>query len=250
MCYESIERVVFFISIVIIVIFVLLILFISYRVTFASDLPKTVYDFETESLKTGDILGVGYRHPFGWFVTAWSGSIWSHTGIVWRDPKNDEVFVLEAGNYGGKYNGVIKIPIVVWVRINKGSHIGLSRLKTKDGRVLCPKKVMKNFKKLKKYVLLDTYSWRWYRLLRKKPYFKQTRTNYTCYELIVELFQECGVIKKLYSCSSYFPTDIMEGRIDLECGYEYTKPILLNVEYYNRLAKIENDGNKKKKCCC
>ena len=221
-------------------------LFASFRVTTPHDLPKITEDIDIHTLRTGDVLGVGYTHPFGWFVKAWSGSVWSHTGIVWKNPEDGQVYVLEAAMYHEPYRGVFKIPILDWIRINRKSYIGLARLK---GPPIDPVKLIQVFEERKKHVELEGYNWRWYRLLFKTPFYEETRKRYTCYEIVVVLLQDIGVIKKLYTCSSYWPWHVMTGNIHTTKGYKFESAVLLDVDKLMDLRRAEQKiGNSKGRC--
>jgi hypothetical protein len=238
------EKNIFIILSISIILFFVIFAFCSLRVTCADDVPDITVEFDPYSLRTGDILSVGYRQAFGWFVTGWSGSIWSHVGIVWVDPDNGEIFVLEAANYGGNYKGVIKIPISRWTRINRKSYLGLSRLR---GRCPDSKALIEAFEKRKSYAKLESYNWRWYRLLYTTPYFEETRSNYTCYELVITMLQDAGIMRKINACSSYFPLHITHGRIELEPGYRLLPPLLLDVTKFNKIRDIEEESSTNSK---
>jgi hypothetical protein len=236
------EQTMLWILVPILIIVLLLIVIIAARVAFTDDRPQKIEEVDFNTLNTGDILGVGYTHPFGWFVTAWSGSVWSHTGIVWKDPESGEIFVLEAAMYHGQYRGVFKIPLVLWLRINRKFHLGVTRLK---GKPVDPVQLLEAFEKRKAYVKLESYNWRWYRLLYKQRYFEDNRKSYTCYEIVVTVLQDIGVIKKKYACSSYFPCDIMTGRISMEEGYHLEPPVMLDVKKHTMLREAEERNRNK-----
>lgn len=240
------EIILLVILIPIVVIALLFVVIGAFRISACSDLPKVMYDIDFDSINTGDILGVGYTHPFGWFVKAWSGSTWSHTGIAWRDPDDGQLYVLEAATYSKTYQGVMKIPIVNWIRFNRKSHIGISKLR---GKTLDPIVLINAFEKRSKYLKLEPYNLSWYRLLYKTPYYDQKRESYTCYEIVITILQDVGVIRKKYTCSSYFPCDIMEGRIDLSKDYTLDPPRLLNVEHHTKLRQAEDHSKNKAGGC-
>jgi hypothetical protein len=243
---ELLEQVLLWILIPLLLIILLLFLVGSYRIYICNDLPKRTHNLDFNSMNTGDILGVGYTHPFGWFVKAWSCSNWSHTGIVWRSPDDGQLYVLEAAIYGDVYSGVIKIPIVSWLRFNRKSHIGISRLK---GKPIDPIALINAFEVRKKYVKLESYNWKWYRLLLKKPFFEETRSMYTCYEIVVSVLQDVGVVSKKYACSSYFPCDIMSGNIDLCKGYNIEPAMLLDTDKHTQLRRIEDRSKPRTGTC-
>jgi hypothetical protein len=244
MDYPLLEQILLWILIPILVIIFLLLLLAVARIAVSCDKPKITKDLDFGSLKTGDILGVGYTHPFGWFVTAWSCSVWSHTGIVWVDPNNSEIYVLEAAMYHGIFKGVIKIPLPIWVRINRNYNIGVVHVR---GKTVDPGALMDAFEARKKYVRLESYNWKWYRLLFKTPYYEEIRSKYTCYELVTTILQDVGVIAKKYTCSSYFPRQIMNGDVELCEGYIFEPPYMLDVTKHTRLRQAEDYSHYKRK---
>lgn len=243
---ESLERILIYILLPIVFIILIMIVVAAFRVACCNDLPKKMEDLDLTKLKTGDIIGVGYTHPFGWFVKAWSGSVWSHTGIIWEDPITNEIYVLEAAMYTGKYRGVIKIPLVNWIRFNRKSHIGVARLK---GKTVDPNELLKAFEKRQSKVKLESYNWRWHRLLYTTPFYEETRTKYTCYEIVVNTLQDVGVIRKIHTSSSYFPYRIMSGDIPLSNGYIIEPAILLDVKEHTRLRQIEDKSYNNRGSC-
>lgn len=243
---SSAEIVLFWFLFIIVIISLLIFLIASFRATARNDLPKTTEDININTLRTGDVLGVGYTHPFGWFVKAWSGSMWSHTGIVWKDPQDNQIYVLEAAMYHDPYKGVFRIPILDWLRINRKSYIGLARLK---GKSLDPVALIQAFEERKKHVELEGYNWRWYRLLFRTPYHEETRKRYTCYEIVVIILQDVGVVRKLYTCSSYWPYHVMKGQIHTTKGYSYDDAVLLNVENVMDLRRAEEKMRSSKGRC-
>lgn len=233
---NSFEKILLYVLLPIVLISLILIVVASFRIACCNDLPKITEDLDLTKLKTGDIIGVGYTHPFGWFVKAWSGSTWSHTGIIWEDPITNEMFVLEAATYSKEYSGVIKIPIVNWIRFNRKSHIGVARLK---GRTVDPNHLIIAFENRQRIVELESYNWRWHRLLYTTPFYEETRTKYTCYEIVINTLQDVGVIKKLHTSSSYFPYRIMSGDVPMTNGYVIEPAILLDVSEHTRLRQME-----------
>jgi hypothetical protein len=120
---------------------------------------------------------------------------------------------------------VFCVPIEKWFRFNKNCTLGLARLQKSQ----CIATALRdNFNEIKS-VKLEKFNWNWVRLLRKRPYMTQNNssTHYVCYEVTVKLLQMSGVYKKLYSASSYTPSDIMNGRVDMEDGYCYEPTLIV-----------------------
>jgi len=244
---KTIWLIIFYICVIIIVLFLLIILIASLRVAGANDYPDTLENIDIYTLKTGDILTVSYRNIFGNFVTSWFNSVWSHSSLVYIDPDTKQIFLIECANYDKYYTKTIfKIPISTWIRFNRKSDIVLTRI----NKELDPHKLNDVFNKHASYMKLDSFSYKWYRLLYQQPYFEQTREKFTCYEMIIVVLQDVGVIKKLYACSSYNPSNIVKGELDFCDGYEFEPPVMLNVKHYNKLRENEEIITKSKNGCC
>ena len=221
-----------FIAIIIILLFIsIVILIISIRTQIADDFPRNAHEFDPNKLKTGDIVTVGYRNPFGWFATMWTGSIWTHCGMAWKDPHNDLLYIIEAAHYPGKWRGVFKIPFDLWIRYNQHGYLSYTPL-VGERPDHFEEKLDRAFDAIKKNSL-DKFNCNWARLLFKFPYQPNPdQSSYTCYELIIKLLQEVGVVRKKYMPASYFPNDLVFGRLDMKKGYTYDYPIFFESSSY------------------
>lgn len=186
------------------------------NVTFAK---RKSLGFKCEDLETGDLIMVKYDNALGYLMRAWSGSGWTHVGMIYKD-KNDDIFVMETANY---YNekGVLLIPLQKWKRYNRNCQIGVMKLNHPEN--FESENLYKKFLELR-HKKLDTFSTEWIRLLKRKPYTGKLQNNITCYELIIHLLQECEVIDKIESPDSYFPVDFIEKSIPYREGFSYNGP--------------------------
>lgn len=209
------------------IIYLVLVAIVALQAYRACDFPTKSYYMDDHHIQTGDILGVGYRHPFGWFVTAWSSSIWSHTGIAWRHPRTQELYVLEAAVYNsrrrsadGTWRGVFRIPFRNWLRINRRHyrcHLRLSGEKAPD----LAEKLDRAFAEFES-CQLDYFNLGWVRFLRTQPYTEEPRRQrYTCNEITVATLQKAGVFQCVHDCSSYFAGQIVNRQIPTESNYAY-----------------------------
>ena len=244
---------------ILVVLFVLLIFFLCFataRVHTVPDVPNTQVPWTDPlihpwklgpRIETGDLLAVSYRHLIGWFVSTWFHTLWSHVGVAWRDPRTDELFVLEAAYYNhSPYKGVFKIPVQEWVRYNKRQRLGWSRLLwTGNGASpLDPKRILEKFETLRA-LELERFNWTWVRLLKRRKYDHQEfedfqQRHYTCYEIATRLLQMSGVVQRTWRPQSYTPGDLMggsggaacpgpgvRGRLHLEPGWRYLPAVEL-----------------------
>ena len=222
----------------VVIIFTLLFLIFIIRLLLAEDYPDKIEPLDLSTIQTGDIIGAAYRRSHGYFVSFWSSSIWSHIGIAWRDPVNQELFILEAAVYKDpKYRGILKVPILDWVRFNRKGYMGVTRLRRAENvPPIDPTQMMQTFEEFQK-IEIDSFNWRWLRLLFKTPYTPERQTHYTCYELSVLMLQEMGIVAKKHRCSSYFPGDIMSGNMEFVPGYSVDPIVFVDTTDYYRVIK-------------
>jgi hypothetical protein len=188
----------------------------------AHDEPINILFCNLEDLKTGDILGVAYNNMAGNFTSAFSKSIWTHTGTVWVDPKTHITYILEAAVYPDKnYQHIVQIPFDVWYSYNNKFIIGIVQY---QGPKIDEEKMLQEFLIYRQAgVKLEGLNHTWGRFLFNRRYFKsKINKRYTCYELTILLHQNCNIYKKEKLHTSYFPGHIMNNRISCENGISYT----------------------------
>lgn len=191
-------------------------------------------DIKISELNTGDLLFVRYNNQLGYFMRAVSGSVWTHTAMIYKD-KNDNLYVMETANYPRspkhkniKHKGVLFMSIQDWLIYNKHNNISVMKLETPEN--YDKDTLLFNFDKINDKEL-DTFGPSWLRLMFKSEYKEEINENITCYELIVYLLQQSDIAEKTYSASSYFPKDIIDGKLKLKNGFKYSnlrKLILIN----------------------
>ena len=105
---------------VILLVFFLILIFIIYQLAQPYD-----YNFKTISLeevrgqfKTGDLLGISYVTIHGKLVKIFTGSMWTHLGMVVIN--NNKKYVIEIARYNSVIHGVIIKPLDDWLDWNEG----------------------------------------------------------------------------------------------------------------------------------
>ena len=88
-------------------------------------------DFDT--LNNGDLVFVSYTNVFGKVVQVWSGSKWTHVGMIFKNPDNGNLSVLEAAEYNNpNFNkGIIEVPLKSWLQMNEDFEIGYKKINKK-----------------------------------------------------------------------------------------------------------------------
>lgn len=162
---------------------------------------------EIQSLKTGDLVFVSYPNLFGEIVRAWSGSKWTHVGMIYRDPETKKLSILEVAEYNNPNfeKGVIEVPIYPWLKMNEHCEIMYKKL----DQELDPEKVYSIFtqykdKKLYKFGIAKS---KWDRFLfpKKREMLGET---IACTELVSIILQEFDLLPYEYSPSEFSAADI------------------------------------------
>lgn len=84
------------------------------------DIPKettTEIELKTKA-QTGDIIAVSFsRSMFGKTIKFWTASVWSHVGMLFRDERNNQLYVVEMFDYtkDGKSPNTHMTPIKQWL---------------------------------------------------------------------------------------------------------------------------------------
>jgi hypothetical protein len=84
-------------------------------------------------LENGDLVFVSYKNVFGKVVQVWSGSKWTHIGMIFKNPDNGTLSVLEAAEYNNpNFNkGIIEVPLKSWLQMNEDFEIGYKKINKK-----------------------------------------------------------------------------------------------------------------------
>jgi hypothetical protein len=198
---------------------------------------------EIENLDTGDLIFSSYPNLLGKFMNLWTGSRWSHVGVILRDKSKpskgmSSLYVMETANYShvsSKYKGLIVIPLEKWININKNCGLGYMRLNTPEN--FNRQSIAAEFKKLQD-LKLDSKGMSLYKFIRlgfsqdydSQEFKKIGLENPTCYEIVVLLYQNTKIIKKRKSPGSYWTCDILEGKLPLNSDFSFEEPVELILE--------------------
>jgi hypothetical protein len=195
---------------------------------------KSIFDIETYN--TGDLVFVAYDNFLGYFMRFWTGSPWTHVGMIMKD--EDKLYVMETADYSSiqrsyessknnetliKKNGILVLPFETWKSLNKYHRIIHRNLQVPeefDRRTL-----ILQFLKIQNSEL-DTFDVGpsvWSKFLWKRKYKNsQESENITCSELVAKIYQHASVMKKIYTPGSYTTKDFTENNIELEKGFRLT----------------------------
>ncbi len=208
---------------------IIIVLIVTIFIVLRLCLPDDYIDIDDEyfdpfSYKTGDILCVGYKHVGAMLVHLLSGTEWSHTGIIWRDPNTNEAFVLEGARYKGKkYHGFFKIDLMTWYKINKYSKVCRVPI---EGTV-DPDVLYEAFTPFLRTENVKGININWVRFLSHSPYKDFNEWDYkhrTCVEATIHTLQTAGIFEKEYAASSFYASHVIRRGIKCRPGFKYLKP--------------------------
>lgn len=220
-----------FVTFEVFVVFIIIVLYVISMINRfgAKDIPQTAKYIDANDMNTGDILCVAYNNLAGAFVGSFTNSVWVHTGMVWVEPETEIRYVLEGAIYRQtEYKHFFKIPVNTWLNINRGSLMGYKKY---FGPEIDAKKMIETFVPFERSSELEGFNPFWIRFLMTLPYYEKIHSKkYTCFECTVILGQENGIFKKNRYYSSYFPTDIINNKIDFCKGVSYSpvEEVVLN----------------------
>lgn len=165
-----------------------------------------------KSMRTGDILTVSYNSLSGKLVRVFTGSIWTHSGLVVESDGNK--FVVEVAIYRGDVSGVVVKPLEDWFDWNKSRLLGWRPYR--GGKKNFPHQdVLDIIKKdTERMITPDMNSVNWLKTLVKRSYTDMDygdRSKYYCSEYITHLLQSVGVVRKDYHPDGYKPWELLYG---------------------------------------
>jgi hypothetical protein len=200
---------------------------------------KEYTDFEIRSLhydeiQTGDILLVTYSDPITIFNQAIISMQFIHAALCSREGSN--VYVYEFGNYFGKKVGFLKLTFSEWIKYNKNSLIMINKLKVEDDSKSKRNELslkLNNFRENNMsdidYSFLD-FMGRYLVPTREYKDFDNTKTDYACYELVLNMLKDIDIIDDLNATETYV-TDDMIGmkKFNLSEKYSYDEYFIADI---------------------
>lgn len=221
---HTLISIIFYILIIFIVVIVILLLYNYYSTTDKPKIKNTNIDIDT--LKSGDIVCVGYVHIFGKLVRGLTKSVWTHTGVIWKD-QSGGVYVCEFFTTKKRKTAVAKVPIEMWCKLNR-KHIK-SVLRYNGPKI----EDSKFEDAIEKYghSRLNRFGLSWVRFLKNNKYSDVVKDEYTCNEFTINLLQDINIYKKTLSSSSYLPYHIADNLIETVDSVTYDQPIQFDFKY-------------------
>jgi len=207
----------------IIVIITIIFIIIIIRLSIPLDLPTSTVNLQSaiNQFETGDIIAVAYSSIRGQLIKIFTGSIWSHVGLIYRSTNN--LYVLECAYYDDNECGVLKTPLSKWLNWNKKKKISWVK---RIGPKIDNQAIENIYLKINKSQI-DSSLISWLKAVIKQKYKSPFKSHYYCSELVALFLQELGIIKKIYLPSGYPPKEIIFGHLPFTTDNYFTTPYLL-----------------------
>lgn len=202
-------------------------------------------------LKYGSSLDLVFTATDSWYhntIHRFTGSRWTHIGILYRDPVSNKLFVLEVGNVkwyksldGKTRTGLFKETFQKWIRLHaKEREILWSPFQSKTNGL----SHVANFDMTSKMARFQelivehanhtlTENLHFISSIFKVPYKdKIAEENHkipkqcTCAEFVSHVLQQLGILQKKYVPAFYSPTDLLFNESYIEGAYK--KIIIIN----------------------
>lgn len=216
------------IAFTVIILLFLLFLFIIFRLDYPADddFKKIKYNEIKKQLDTGDILAISYPSRRGKYVKVFTGSIWTHIGMVLR--RNNIIYIIEMAHYSNDETGLILKPLKEWLDWNEGFNIAYRKY---NGEKEFPQDKIEDILELSQEYTADLSVISWMKTIISRNYSdpEEDKDYYYCSEFLVHLLQSCEVLKKIILPCSFKPWELLYGNLSLHKGYSYMDPIILSM---------------------
>lgn len=188
------------------------------------DVTEAPYPELVSKFRTGDLLAVSYNSIRGKLVRIFTGSMWTHVGMIYRTPES--VCVIEIARYPER-SGILKTPIDYWLDWNEDR---VFAWKPYTGPDLPGSEIERIFNAIHPGEA-DMFLGSWARAMFKQSYHPQPgKKKFYCSELVSYFMQELGMMQRIHLPSGYPPKELLFGRPPFRRGYTYDPPILLTLE--------------------
>jgi len=194
-----------------------------------------------DDIDTGDILLVSYSSLNSMLNHSVIGLKFIHAAVCSREGSN--LYVYELANYFDKKVGFLKLPFSEWIKYNKNTLIMLNKLYIQDDSLQKRKNLSLKFNNFReKYItgrefdILDFFP----RYLSPSRQYKEmdfNRENYACYEVVLSMLKESGIIENIMSTENYTTDDLVGMKsFDLNEKYNYDEYFLADIQSLKFMA--------------
>lgn len=182
-------------------------------------------EYVRNNLKTGDLLGVSYTTFHGKLVRIFTGSDWTHLGLVLF--RGGQPYVIEIARYDADNKGVIIKPLDTWIDWNKNRTLAW---RSYYSTTSFPEKELDKLVKETQHYDENMNVATWLRTMyRQEHNYDENKSSYYCTEYIGFLLQEIGVLKKKYKPGNYQPWEYVYGSLPCRKNHAYSSARIIKM---------------------
>ena len=220
--------------------FVFIILIIVYIWLGARNIYSKEYTyFETkylhyDDIQTGDVLLLSYSDPITIFNQGFICMKFIHAALCSREGTN--LYVYEYSNYFDDKMGFLKLPFSEWIKYNKNCLIMINKLGIENDSKAKREQLSLKLNNFRNENMTDQdfsfmdYLGRYLMPTVEYQDFDNKRTDYACYELVLNMLKELDIIESLKATESYVTDDLIGmKKFNLNRKYNYDDYFIADV---------------------
>ena len=185
-------------------------------------------------INTGDLFLVSYSNIDTITSNSMMGLKFTHAAITSKEGSN--LYIYELANYFEQITGFIKIPFSEWLKYNKNTLILYNKLNIVNDNNIKRKYLSIMFDKFhKKYVTDDVFNMVDFslRYINPEMYYTEldfTKNNYACYEVILSMMKDTGIISNMKSTENYTTEDMIGMKsFNLRSSFDYSEYFICDI---------------------
>jgi hypothetical protein len=220
--------------------FVFIILLVAYIWLGARNIYSKEYTyFETrylhyDDIQTGDVLLLSYSDPITIFNQGVICMKFIHAALCSREGTN--LYVYEYSNYFDDKMGFLKLPFSEWIKYNKNCLIMINKLGIENDSKAKREQLSLKLNNFRNENMTDQdfsfmdYLGRYLMPTVEYQDFDNKRTDYACYELVLNMLKELDIIESLKATESYVTDDLIGmKKFNLNRKYNYDDYFIADV---------------------
>ena len=212
------------------------------RLIYTKDYRDMTQNFlHYNDINTGDLFLVSYSNVDSITSNSMMGLKFTHAAICAREGTN--LYIYELANYFEEITGFIKMPFSEWIKYNKNTLILYNKLNIVKDSIIKRKYLSIMFDKFhKKYKTDNVFNMVDFalRYINPEPEYSQldfTKKNYACYEVILSMMKDVGIILDLKSTENYTTEDMIGMRnFKLRPSFDYTEHFIADINSFSFLS--------------
>lgn len=188
-----------------------------------------------DNINTGDLFLVSYSNVDTITSNSMMGLKFTHASICSREGSN--LYIYELANYFEEITGFIKIPFSEWLKYNKNTLILHNKLNIVNDNNIKRTYLSVMFNDFRKkhmtsgvFNMVD-FSLRYMNPEKQYSHLDFNEKNYACYEVVLSMMKDSGIIKDMKSTENYTTEDMIGMKnFNLRPAFSYEDYYICDIE--------------------